>query len=413
MTRPAGVVIVGAGQAGCETAVTLRAKGFTGPITVIGDEHGVPYQRPPLSKAFLAAGHDDDSIILRPAEFYESRGITLLSGHRATAIDRSRRLLELEGRSPLAYDALVLATGARNRRLSVPGADAEGVHYLRTLTEAQKLQEKLKSAAERQVVIIGGGFIGLEVAAAARKYGADVTVLMSRDRPMARSVSLPVARYFEEEHRRHGVRLVADSAVQSISASSGQADGVFTADGKFYSADIIVVGIGVDPNIELAATAGLETNSGVVVDSTLRTSDTNIFAIGDCAAFPTQSGLRRIESIQTCVDHARAVAAAIVGAGCDYEKVPWFWTDQFESKLQMAGLIEGYDTTVVRGDPLTGSFSVLCFADGQLIAVESVNRPRDHMAARKLLAARVPVSILEAADEEIELKDLLRVGAAV
>lgn len=413
MTGPAGVVIVGAGQAGCETAVTLRAKGFSGPITVIGDEHGIPYQRPPLSKAFLTEGHDDDSIILRPAEFYESRAITLLAGNRATAIDRSKRVLELEGRSPLAYDTLVLATGARNRRLNVPGADAKGVHYLRTLTEAQKLQEKLKSAAERHVVIIGGGFIGLEVAAAARKYGADVTVLMSRDRPMARSVSLTVARHFEQEHRRHGVRLVADSAVQSISASSGQADGVFTADGKFYSADIIVVGIGVDPNVELAATAGLETNGGVVVDSTLRTSDTNIFAIGDCAAFPTQSGLRRIESIQTCVDHARAVAAAIVGAGCDYEKVPWFWTDQFDSKLQMAGLIEGHDTTVVRGDPLTGSFSVLCFADGQLIAVESVNRPRDHMAARKLLAARVPVSVLEAADEEIELKDLLRVGAAV
>jgi 3-phenylpropionate/trans-cinnamate dioxygenase ferredoxin reductase subunit len=413
MTGTAGVVIVGAGQAGCETAVTLRAKGFAGPITVIGDEHGVPYQRPPLSKAFLAAGSDDDSIILRPAEFYESRGIALLSGHRATAIDRSRRLLELEGRSPLAYDTLVLATGARNRRLNLPGADAQGVHYLRTLAEAQKLQEKLKSAYERQVVIIGGGFIGLEVAAAAQKYGADVTVLMSRDRPMARSVSLPVARYFEQEHRRHGVRLVANSAVQSISASSGHADGVVTADGKFYSADIIVVGIGVDPNVELAETAGLETNGGVVVDSTLRTSDSNIFAIGDCAAFPTQTGLRRIESIQTCVDHARAVAAAIVGAGCDYEKVPWFWTDQFDSKLQMAGLIEGYDSTVVRGDPLTGSFSVLCFADGQLIAVESVNRPRDHMAARKLLAARVPVSILEAADEDIELKDLLQVGAAV
>jgi 3-phenylpropionate/trans-cinnamate dioxygenase ferredoxin reductase subunit len=413
MTGTAGVVIVGAGQAGCETAVTLRAKGFAGPITVIGDEHGVPYQRPPLSKAFLAAGSDDDSIILRPAEFYESRGIALLSGHRATAIDRSRRLLELEGRSPLAYDTLVLATGARNRRLNLPGADAQGVHYLRTLAEAQKLQEKLKSADERQVVIIGGGFIGLEVAAAARKYGADVTVLMSRDRPMARSVSLPVARYFEQEHRRHGVRLVANSAVQSISASSGHADGVVTAGGKFYSADIIVVGIGVDPNVELAETAGLETNGGVVVDSTLRTTDSNIFAIGDCAAFPTQTGLRRIESIQTCVDHARAVAAAIVGAGCDYEKVPWFWTDQFDSKLQMAGLIEGYDSTVVRGDPLTGSFSVLCFADGQLIAVESVNRPRDHMAARKLLAARVPVSILEAADEDIELKDLLQVGAAV
>jgi 3-phenylpropionate/trans-cinnamate dioxygenase ferredoxin reductase subunit len=404
-----GCVIVGAGQAGFETAAALRAEGYQESIALIGDEPHLPYQRPPLSKGFILDKQGMDEIELRPSQFFSDHRIDVLTGDRVTAIDRARKRVSLASGASRSYDALVLACGARNRQLPVPGADLDGVLYLRTLDESRTVKERLHDAND--IVVVGGGFIGLEIAASARSLGKSVTVLEAQPRLMPRVVAPLVSAFYDALHSGRGVTVVCNASVCEIAgdiAHSGHARSVRLDNGQSYPADLVVVGIGVVPNAELARDAGLDTGNGIVVDEFLQTSDPAIYAIGDCAEHPNPyAGCRvRLESVQNAADQARAVAAAIVGKRAPYTAVPWFWTDQFDIRLQMAGLSHGYDEAVTRGNPDAQKFSVYYFKQSRLIAVDSINRPGDHIVARRLLASHAPVTPEQAADEKVNLKDL-------
>ncbi len=388
------VVIIGGGQAGFQTAASLRAEGYDERIFVIGEESHIPYQRPPLSKGFLVGKQEARHATLRPAAFYETQRIDLVSGQRVTAIDRTSRRVNLTSGERIGYDSLVLATGTRNRLLPV-----EGVYYLRTLDEAGELRQRLNAA--NAVVVIGGGFIGLEIAAAARTLGKPVTVIETLPRLMARVVAPVVSEYFRAQHAAQGVEILLNAAVAEIRAGK-----VVLDDGTSRAADLIIVGIGVVPNLELARDAGLTVANGIMVDEYLRTGDERIYAIGDCAVYPNpfaQSHVR-LESVQNAVDQAACVAKAIVGNAAPYESAPWFWSDQYDIKLQTAGLSQGFDQVVTRGDPESRKFSVFYFREGRLCAVDSINRPADHLAARKLIAVRAMLSPEQARDESMDLK---------
>ncbi len=361
------VVIVGAGQAGFQTAWALRSKGFDGSITLIGDEPYVPYQRPPLSKEFLFGTMPIEKVDLRPRAFYDQHRIDLRLGQRVVAIDRANLRITLGSGVSIPYSKLVLATGARVRTIPL-----KGTLYLRGRDDAERLKHALDQA--RSVAIVGGGFIGLEVAASARKLGKTVTVCEIQPRLLARAVANEIASFLQQLHQRNAVEIVFGSSSPP-------------------SADLIVAGIGVMPNDELARDAGLTANNGISVDQYLRTCDENIYAIGDCAEHDNSyAGDRiRLESVQNAVDQATAAAANILGANTPYTAVPWFWTDQFDVKLQMAGLSAAADQTILRGDTAAKKFSVFYFKNGLLIAADSVNRPKDHITTRKLLTAKTPV----------------------
>ncbi len=375
------VVIVGAGQAGFQTALSLRAAGYAEPVTIIGDEPHLPYQRPPLSKGFLLGKQAIESALLRPESFYVGQRIEVITGDRAVAIDRASRRVTLASGAHVDYKKLVLSTGASVRRLP-----DEGIIYLRTREDAIELKQRLEDVGT--VAIIGGGFIGLEVAAAARALDKEVRIYEMQNRLMPRSVSPIVSEFFREAHASHGVRIF------------------FGAPATAPQADLIIAGIGVMPNIELAREAGLPVANGIVVDDRLRTADENIFAIGDCAEHPNPfAGARtRLESVQNAVDQGKIAAANIAGSGESYHAVPWFWTDQFDLKLQMAGLSGGADREAVRGDPQSRKFSVFYFRNGRLIAVDSINRAGEHLLARKLLASGVTPTPEQAADESFDLR---------
>jgi 3-phenylpropionate/trans-cinnamate dioxygenase ferredoxin reductase component len=402
----AGVVIVGGGQGGYQAAASLRTEGYQGPVTIVSQEPHFPYQRPPLSKAFVLGKQDLDRLFLRPEAYYADHDITLLRGENVVSIDRANSTLELASGSRLPYRWLILATGARNRVLDVPGSEVEGVYYLRTVDEASAIKRRL--ALIGKVVVIGGGFIGLEIAATARVLGKEVVVLETLPRLIARAVAPVVSEFFLEAHRREGVEVRLDARVVSILDMAGQVSGVVLEDQTVLPADLAIIGIGVIPNVELALAAGLAISNGIAVDEYLRTSDKNIFAIGDCAEYPHAhaGGRVRLESVQNAVDHAVAVARTIAGRPAAYTAIPWFWSDQFDIRLQMAGLSLGFDQTVIRGMMESRKFSVFYFRDRQLLGIDSINRPADHMAARKLIAARKPVTPEQAADEAINLKDL-------
>lgn len=403
-----GTVIVGTGQAGFELAESLRAGGYKDAITLIGEETQLPYQRPPLSKGFVLDKTGLDEIELRPRAFYHNHHIELLVGTRVVAIDRKARQVELATGGSRAYEWLVLAIGARNRRLAITGSDLDGVLYLRTLGESTVLKARLGTA--RHVTIIGGGFIGLEVAAVARTLGKTVTVLEMQSRLMPRVVAPEISAFYAALHAAHGVTVVCGAVACEIAGDGGKIDAVLLNHGATLPADVVVVGIGVQPNVELAATAGLPVDNGIIVDKHLRTADPHIFAIGDCAAYPNPfaDGRIRLESVQNAADHGRCVAANILGDPKPYNVVPWFWTDQYDVRLQMAGLSSGYDRSVMRGDPETRKFSMFYFKGDRLVAVDSINRPADHIHARRLLAAHVPVTPAQAADASVDLKSLGR-----
>ncbi len=399
----AGVVIAGAGQSGFQAAFSLRTEGYDGPITLIGDEPHIPYQRPPLSKDFMAGKMDPDSLPLRPESFYEAQRIELRMGERIEAIETAGRAVVLASGERLPFDSLILATGARNRRLTVPGAELPGVCYLRSVDEAVAIQERLEAA--RRVVIIGGGFIGLEMAAIAAAQGREVVVVEAQSRVMPRVVAPVISAFFQETHEARGVRFAFNAAVTELRGAAS-VEFAHLSDGSMYAAELVVVGIGVVPNMELAARAGLEVGNGILVDEYLETGAPGIYAIGDCAWHPNRfaGGLARIESVQNGVDQARCVAATIAGKRAPYDAVPWFWTDQFDLKLQMAGLSSGFDEVVVRGEAASRRFSVFYFREGKLLAVDSINRPGDHLVARKLLVAGVEITGAEAGDPGFDLK---------
>lgn len=400
----AQIVIIGAGQAGVEAADSLRSAGFTGSIVLISDEVGNPYQRPQLSKEFLSADDLMDPLAIRPLSYLQERNVDVITGSRACDLDLRTRTVTLDDDRELGYDQLVLATGSRNRTLPIPGADLDGVHSLRTLTEATRLRAELM-AAER-VVVIGAGFIGLEVASAARNLGADVTVFDVLDRPMARVLSEPMSAYFAELHTADGVRLRLGEGVQALHADAGaqRVGSVTTSTGEVCAADLVVVGVGAVPETGLAQSAGLAVEDGIIVDQYLRTSDPVVYAVGDCARFPLHGVPHRLESVQNATDQGRYVARRIMGETAPYRDVPWFWSHQCGRKLQIAGLVEHPDEVLIRGDRGTGRFSGFCFKNGELVGVESVDRAADHIAARRLLASGVRLSQEHVAAEDFDLK---------
>jgi len=407
MSKPT-IAIVGAGQAGFQVAASLRDLHFDGRIVIVGDESHAPYQRPPLSKAYLLGEVTDTQVALRPNTFYAQHGIELITGRRAVAIDRTRRMLGLEDDSVIQYDHLVLATGARNRPLPVPGADLPGVFFLRTLDEASALRDRMATA--KKAIVIGAGFIGLEFAASAAKMGIAVTVIDVADRPMARALSKSMSAIFAREHANMGVQLRFNTQVLRLLGENGHVTGVETMDGHILSADIVVIGIGVIPNVELAATCDLPIQNGIVVDEFMQTSDPNISAVGDVAAHDNvyAHGIRtRLESVQNATDQGRCVAARIVGKPHRYDALPWFWSNQGGLKLQMCGLPSNGCEEVVRGDANGTACSVFLFHDGKLNCVESLNKAAEHMVARKLLVGRIALTPQQAADPTFDLKSLV------
>src|SRR5215471_11203321 len=401
-----GVVIVGAGHAGFQVAASLRQHGFKDRVVVINDEAHLPYQRPPLSKAYLKGTGGPDSLMFRPRKFFDDQKIELISDH-AAAIDRDERKLKLASGAALDYGHLVLATGARNRPLDIPNANLPDVRYLRILDDSDDLRKRI--AASERVVVIGAGFIGLEFAATARIKGLEVDVLELASRVMARAVTAEVSEYFQARHAASGIRIHLGVQATAIEADGDKVTGVSLSDGRHIPADLVVVGVGVLPNVELAANAGLPVASGIIVNEHLLTSDPHISAIGDCALFasPRFGGSLRLESVQNATDQARCVAARLTGDDKVYDGQPWFWSDQADDKLQIAGLTTGYDRVVLRGDPSQKAFSAFCYRGEQLVGIESVNRAGEHMFGRRLLGMDRSIAPEQAADQNFDLKKAL------
>ena len=403
---PPPVLIVGAGHAGFQLATSLRQHRFGGRICLINDEAHLPYQRPPLSKAYLKGTGGADSLMFRPDKFYREQNIEL-TADRAVSIDRAARRLMLASGSSLDYGHLVLATGARNRLLDIPNAGLEEVRYLRTLDESEALRQRIATA--RRVVVIGAGCIGLEFAATARAKGIEVDVVELGTRVMARAVTAEISDFFQERHTAAGIRIHLGMQATGIEGDGTGVAGVSLSDGRQLAADLVVVGVGVLPNVELAAAASLPVASGIIVNEQLLTADPDISAIGDCALFasPRFGGALRLESVQNAADHARCVAARLTGDAKTYDGLPWFWSDQGDDKLQIAGLTTGYDQVVVRGARAQRSFSAFCYKSGQLVGVESINRASDHVFGRKILGLNRSIEPEQAADISFDLKAAL------
>ncbi len=406
MTRR--VIVAGSGQAGFQVAASLRQDGFDGEILMIGAEPGLPYQRPPLSKGYLKDG-SADRLLFRNADFFAANRIDLEDGRSVASIDRGSRHVALSDGRTIAYAHLVIATGTRNRRIPLPGLDLGNVLGLRTLGDAAWLRERL--AAASRLAVVGGGFIGLEVAATARAAGLEVTVLEATARLMSRVVSPAVSDYFLAVHARSGVDVRLDAAARRIvDDGAGKAGGVELSGGEVIPADLVLVSAGVVPNAEIAEAAGLYVHDGIRVDDTLSTEDPDISAIGDCASFPFgHDGLQiRLESVQNAVDQAKCVSRRLTGHPEPYRRPPWFWSDQGPHKLQIAGLTVGADHHEIRGGHEDGRLSVQCYRRGDLIGVETVNVAGDHMAARRILGHATPVTLDAARASGLDLAALMR-----
>jgi 3-phenylpropionate/trans-cinnamate dioxygenase ferredoxin reductase subunit len=400
------IVIVGAGHAGVQAAASLREEGFAGAITLLSDDPELPYQRPPLSKAFLKGHIDHAGLPLRAEKFFLDHRIDLRLGEKAVRIDRSARRLELASGEVAPYDHLVLATGARQRALRAPGVDLAGVFSLRAILDAKSIRETIGDG--RRVVVIGAGFIGLEIAATALALGGEVTVVEIAERPLGRAVSPAMSAFFLDAHKAFGATFHLGVGVSAICGEAGRATEVELSTGERLPADVVIVGVGVTAEDQLARDAGLDCANGIVVDTHLTTSDPAISAIGDCAQFPnmTLNAPLRLESVQNATDHARTLARRLMGRPEPYNALPWFWSDQGDLKLQIAGLSHGVDMWVTRGDPSSRSFAMFGFRQGALAVVETVNRGADHMAARRLIAAGTPITPEEAADLTFDLRKL-------
>ncbi len=403
------IVIVGAGQAAVQAIDTLRRKGFTGKIALVGEEPWLPYQRPPLSKKYLAGALERDRLMLRPTQFYTDHSVQTHLGRRVEEIARVDQRLRLDDGSTLAYDALLLATGSRPRKLVAPGADLGGVHFLRTMTDVERIRGDMGPG--KRLVIIGGGYIGLEVAATARELGLDVTVLEMADRVMNRVTCSEISSFYEKEHARHGVRIICNAKVRALAGDphSRRVRAVLTEDGAEHPADVVIVGVGVLPVDDLAIAAGLECSNGINVDDHCRTSDPRIYAAGDCTHHPNLHYGRwlRLESVDNAFEQATTAALNLLGVSTAHDKVPWFWSDQYDLKMIIVGICHGHDTVVTRGNPSSRSFSTCYLRNGELIAIDSVNSPKDQMAARKIIAARGRPNLNKLADAAIALKDVV------
>jgi 3-phenylpropionate/trans-cinnamate dioxygenase ferredoxin reductase subunit len=399
------LVIVGGGQAAAQAVQSLRAQGFTGPITLIGEEPHPPYQRPPLSKKFLAGELPRERLWLRPPAFYAEKGVSLELGRRVTELDLASRRVRVDDGRSLVYDRLLLATGSRVRRLEVPGTALDGVHYLRTIADVENIVAALTPGA--RVLLVGAGYIGLEVAAVIRTRGFEVTVLEAADRAMARTAGPEVSAFYDACHRAAGVALHYGAVVAALRGTT-KVSAVETVDGRSFVCDLVIIGIGVQPNVELAGAVGLACDNGIVVDEFLRTADPRVVAVGDCTNHyhPLLERRIRLESVPNAVHQGKVAAATLLGAPVAVAEVPWFWSDQYDLKLQIVGLSASYEEAVVRGDPASRSFAVFYLADGRVLAVDAVNSPRDFAAAKKLVAGRTPVAAATLRDPTRDLATL-------
>jgi 3-phenylpropionate/trans-cinnamate dioxygenase ferredoxin reductase subunit len=400
------VVIAGAGHAAGQVVATLKQKKFAGRIVLIGEEPYLPYQRPPLSKKYLAGELPAERLHFKPASFYDDDAIEILLNTQVTGLDCGARTVTVADERDIRYDKLVIATGSRVRRLPVQGAELAGIHYLRTIADVDAIRDELEHG--RRLVVVGAGYIGLEVAAVCRQLGLDVTVIEMADRVMSRVVSEQVSDFFQQLHTSHGVELRLSTGLHEFTGSDGRVEAVVTASGEEIAADFVLVGVGIEPVTNLAATAGLEVDNGIVVDDQCRTSDPDVYAVGDCTSHPNAIYGRRVrlESVHNALEQAKTAASNICGDEAHYAQVPWFWSDQYDIKLQIAGLSQNYDAVVLRGDPATCSFACLYLRDGVLIAVDAVNAPRDFMQSKALIAARAVIDPDKLADADVALKDL-------
>lgn len=402
------IVIVGAGHGGVQLAASLREEGYSGKLILLGDEKDLPYQRPPLSKAYLKRATPEDGVLLRGPDFYAQKNIELLLGERVTEIDRAQRKLHLKSGKTLDYTKLVLATGGVQRHLPIEGAHIDGVYSLRTMEEARALRDRLETS--QNVIVIGAGFIGLEFAATAASQGRKVDLFELADRPMGRAVTPQTSAFFAEAHKEFGVNLHLGQSIRAIKGDGISVTCVILNDGTTLPADMVLIGIGLVPSDELARVAGLDAPNGIKVDEKLATSDENIFAIGDVVYhYNTHRGAEmRLELVQNATDQARTLAKLLVGKPANYDHVPWFWSDQGDLKLQIAGFLDESDTIVLRGSFEERAYSLFGFKNGVLTGVESVNRGGDHMLARRLLGEHIPVTPEFVADPASDLKSLVR-----
>lgn len=402
------VVIVGAGHGGVNLATLLVKENYPGSIALLSDESVIPYERPPLSKGYLTGEQSFEDIVFRPAEYWEKSPVELRLNTRVTEVRPDRQVVVTADGATITYRRLVWAAGGRARRLPVDGAELLGVHSIRRLGDLATLKEEL--AAAKRAVIIGGGYIGLETAAAFRAQGIDVTVVEVQDRLLARVTSPEVSQFFLERHRAAGVTVRLGVGVQGLRGEGGRVRAVVLANGAELPADLVVVGIGLVPNTEVLAAAGATVSNGIEVDEYCRTSLPNVSALGDCANHVNEfaGGARvRLESVQNATDQARTVALDLLGAPAPYRATPWFWSNQYDIKLKTAGIVAGYDHAVVRGEPAQGRFSVVYLADSRVVALDSVNTPADFMVGRKLVQQRRKVDPEMVADPRRPLKQLL------
>lgn len=405
----ADVVIVGAGHGGAQAAIALRQNGFAGSIEVIGREPEYPYERPPLSKEYLARDKTFDRIMIRPAAFWADKHVTFTLGREAVAVDPEARTVTTDDGADHAYGTLIWATGGDARRLSLDGHDLGGVHAVRTRADADRLMSELDAGAKRAVVI-GGGYIGLEAAAVLTKFGVHVTVLEALPRVLARVAGEALSKFYEAEHRAHGVDLRTEVAVSALIGANDKVIGVRLADGHVLPADIVIVGIGIIPATAPLIAAGATGGNGVNVDAWCRTSLPDVYAIGDCAAHANDyadGATIRLESVQNANDQATVVAKAITGNPVPYKAVPWFWSNQYDLRLQTVGLSIGYDATVTRGDPATRSFSVIYLKQGRIIALDCVNAVKDYVQGKKLIETAAVIAPERLADASVLLKEMI------
>lgn len=406
------IVVVGAGQAAAQAVQSLRLGGFGGTLTLVGDEAALPYQRPPLSKAYMKGEFDEERLYFKPAAWYEDQKVEVLLGAHASGIDRANREVRLGHGGHLPYDYLIIATGSRPRPLTVPGADLEGIHDLRTLADVERLRPKM--VAGRKLVIIGAGYIGLEAAAVARQMDLDVTVVEMAPRVLARVTSPVLSEFYTAEHRRQGVTILTGVQTSALEGTDGKVSAVILADGTKLPADMVLSGIGILPNEELARDAGIACSNGILVDRDARTSDPLVFAAGDCASRPLvhfgRSG--RLESVHNAIEQGKLAAAAILGQPRPAEDCPWFWSDQYDLKLQIAGLSQGYDTLAIRGDPDTRKFAVFYLKNETLIAVDAVNSPPEFLASKKLIMTGAKISPAILSDTSTPMKEIAAQAAA-
>ena len=405
------LVIVGAGHGGAQAAIALRQNKFEGTIAMIGDELELPYERPPLSKEYFSGEKAFERIMIRPAAFWDERNIAMHLGRRVTTVDAGAHRLGLDDGSTIDYGHLIWATGGSPRRLACSGHDLVGVHTVRTRADVDRMLGEIEAAAS--VVVIGGGYIGLEAAAVLSKFGKQVTVLEAADRVLARVAGEPLSRFYEAEHRAHGVDLRLNAKVDCIEGKNGRVRGVRLADGEVLACEMVVVGIGIVPAVEPLIAAGAEGGNGVLVDSHCRTSLPEIFAVGDCALHANAfagDALIRLESVQNANDQAVVVAKGLTGNPVEYCAAPWFWSNQYDLRLQTVGLSTGYDQCVVRGDPETRSFSVIYLKDGRVIALDCVNATKDYVQGRALVAGGGQIPPAQLSDTAIPLKQTASVA---